>query len=100
MLANKNTVKTLVQGMADMRATAWGRAFSARRYWSDKAADDAKRNLAFKFADAAEADTVAQRLQAELAQQGYTNTVRRTTVAHNIMAYRSGAEYVRVQTLA
>jgi hypothetical protein len=95
MLANKNTVAAIVKTLANMQGTV-----IERRYWSDKAKDATKRNLAFKFYDKAEADVVANKLQAALQAQGFTNTVKRTTSEANVYVYKSGAEYVRVQTLA
>jgi hypothetical protein len=95
MLANKNTVATIVKTLANMRGSA-----IERRYWSDKAKDETKRNLTFKFYDKAEANTVAVKLQAALQSQGFKNKVKRTSVEGNVYTRNYGAEYVRVQTLA
>lgn len=95
MLANKQTVKSIVATLANMQGSRWG-----RRTWCDKTKiDAAQRLLVFRFFSATEADTVAQKLQAALTAQGYTNTVKRTSVESNFMTKTEGGEYVRVRVL-
>ena len=91
MLADKNTVKNFVYGIADMRGSAW-----ERRYWNDKNKHQTKRYLVFKFADAAQADNVAAALSAELNRLGYDSNVRRTSTSGDSMYCVYPAEYVRV----
>lgn len=91
MLANRQTVKSIVATLANMQCM---------RTWCDKTkVNAAHRLLSFRFFDATEADTVAQKLQAELTAQGYTNTVKRTSVESNFMTKTEGGEYIRVRVL-
>ena len=94
MQATTKQVKAIVQTLADMRGDGIN-----RRIWADKATDTTKRNMAFKFWSAKEADEVARRLQFTLATQGYTNKVKRTSVDSDYMARTEGGEYVRVQAV-
>lgn len=96
MLANRKTVKGIVETLADMKGSAY-----ERRYWCDKTADKAsnERRLVFKFGLEEEADKVAKRLQAELKRKGYTNKVTRTSVTSDYFTRTSGGEYVRVKAL-
>ena len=89
MLADKDFVRNIVYGLADMRGSIY-----TRRSWCDRnKRDKSLRYLTFKFYDSVEADRVAAKLQTELATAGYTNVVRRTSV--NEIA-REHAEYVRL----
>jgi hypothetical protein len=91
MLANKDTVVNIVKALSDMRGSAY-----FRRIWNDKNRTGTARYLTFKFWDAAEADRVADKLQKELAAEGYTNLVKRTSV--EFWSYAGGGEYVRVKS--
>lgn len=96
MLANRQTVKSIVATLANMQCNSWHR----RRTWCNKTnVNAAQRLLSFRFVDATEADTVAQKLQAALTAQGYTNTVKRTSVESNFMTKTEGGEYIRVRVL-
>jgi predicted DNA-binding WGR domain protein len=95
MLANRKTVKAIVETLADMRGNGW-----ERRSWCDKVSDTSpERRLVFKFGDESEADEVAKRLQFELKRKGYTNKVTRTSVNSDYMTRTTGGEYVRVKAL-
>lgn len=95
MFANRKLVKGIVKQLADMQSNGW-----ERRTWCDKCVtDESMRYLTFKFYSAKEADIVAQALQLQLAQQGYTNKVRRTSVESDYWKRTSGGEYVRVKAL-
>lgn len=92
--ATVKEVKAIVNRLADMRDTGW-----YRRVWTNKSTNPAIRHLAFRFWDADEANTVADKLQQQLRAAGFTNTVKRTSVAGEWEAHREGGEYVRVQAL-
>ncbi len=94
MLANVKTVRGIVQTLCNLEGSGL-----YRRQWADKAVGATKRNMAFRFWDETEADTVAKRLQAQLTAQGYTNTVKRTDVDSDYMTRTEGGHYVRVQAL-
>ena len=94
MQATTKQVKAIVKQLADMQADGYN-----RRIWADKAVDATKRNMAFRFWSAKEADTVARGLQTALTAQGYTNKVKRTTVNSDMWARTEGGEYVRVQAV-
>ena len=95
MLANKATVKAFVDCFADMQGNG-----IYRRTWCDKTkVSDEQRLLTFRFWDKAEADTVAQRLQAVLNTGGWTNKVKRTSVETDWMGRSEGGEYVRVRVM-
>lgn len=94
MQATTKQVKTIVRTLADIQG---GSLY--RRVWADKAVNESMRNMAFRFWSSKEADTVAERLQKELAAQGYTNKVRRTSVRSNYAKHTEGGEYVRVQAV-
>lgn len=92
MLANVKTVKQFVKSVADMRGQSY-----YRRIWQDtNKRDNTLRNLAFRFASAAEANKVAEQLTFMLFAAGYTNKVKRTSAEGNWATRSSGGEYVRV----
>jgi len=95
MLATKDFVKGYVYSIADMRGGI------DKRYYVNKCAGDAeKRNLGFKFYEAADAERVAEALKATLKQHGFNNAVKVTdTVTKTTGEFgfgRWGGHYVRV----
>jgi len=96
MLANKRFVKDTMYGMVPehFKAPGWD-----RRYWCDKAADPARRNLAFKFGSAEQAELAAEVLRGVLKVAGYANTVRVTHTDMDSIRRFWGGHYVRVQVL-
>lgn len=95
MFANRKTVQGIVKQLADLTGSSL-----YRRSWCDMCkTDSTMRHLTFRFWSSAEADAVAQALQLQLAQQGYTNKVRRTSVDSDWATHSSGGEYVRVKAL-
>lgn len=94
MLATTKQVRTVINTLTDMTADGM-----YRRAWADKATDTTKRNMAFRFWDAKEADAVASGLQTALTAFGYTNKVKRTSVRSDYMSRTEGGEYVRVQAV-
>lgn len=92
MLANVKTVKQFVKSVADMTGNGW-----ERRIWQDKnKRDSTLRNMAFRFWDSAEADSVAETLTVMLFAAGYTNVVKRTSKQSDYTSRTSGGEYVRI----
>ena len=96
MLANVKTVKQFVKSVADMKGQSY-----YRRIWQDKnKRDNTLRNLAFRFADAGEANKVAEQLTIMLFAAGYTNKVKRTSAENDWATRSAGGEYVRVISAA
>jgi hypothetical protein len=92
MLANVKTVKQFVKSVADMQGNGW-----ERRIWQDKnKRDTTLRNVAFRFFNKAEADSVAEQITLILFAAGYTNVVKRTSKQSDYYARSSGGEYVRI----
>ena len=95
MLATKKFVKDTVYGMVG----AENFRGMERRYWCERAADETKRNLAFKLGTPEEAEVAAEVLRAVLTKNGYTNTVRVTHTDSDPIYRRWGGDYVRVQVM-
>ena len=92
MLATKDFVKGYVYSIADMRGGI------DKRYYVNKCVDVEKRNLGFKFYEAADAERVAEALKAKLKQHGFDNAVKVTNTADDCTGVfgRWGGHYVRV----
>lgn len=96
MLASKKFVKDTMYNMVPGHFKAPG---CDRLYWCDKAADPARRNLAFKFVGEKEAAVAAEVLRGVLTMHGYTNTVKVTRTDTDPIYRRCGGDYVRIQVL-
>ena len=89
-IASKTTVRNIVASLMDT---------SKARRWLDKCAKGPEyRKLAIRFDTrrTEEADIVAAQLQARLREQGYSNEVKRTSVASCYATRTEGGEYIRV----
>lgn len=91
MLATTRRVREIVNELYTPQPTR------LRQAWADRAVDPALRNMAFRFWDEHTADRVARDLEQRLAQEGYTNRVRRTDTAASWQARTDGGCYVRLQ---
>jgi len=67
-----------------------------KRYWSEKAADPTRRNVAFKFYTAEAAEAVAEVVRSLLIEHGYDNTVRVTHPDMDSIRRLWGGHYVQV----
>lgn len=98
MLANKQTIKQLMNSIVDMKGSAL-----YRRVWADRSrgSNTTMVNMCFRFTNRIEADAAAQLLSEQLAQQGYTNCVKRTsTQSQHTFGVTWGGEYVRLTATA
>lgn len=76
---------------------AYSLGLTLGRAWTDKAADESVRLVAWRLWDAAEADLLAAELQKRLQAGGWANKVKRTSVEPCYSSRTSGGEYVRVR---